>query len=68
MSIATHQAQFRLYYLRKTKEGKPKQLVMNNFTHKLIDIMVAVVRTRTRFIPNDHSINPGLLKLALTKS
>lgn len=66
MSIATHKPQFRLYYLRKTKEGKPKQLVMNNLANKLIDIMVAVVRTRTRFIPNYHSVNPGLLKLALT--
>ena len=68
MSIATHQQQFRLYYLRKVKEGKPKQLVINNLANKLIKIMVAVARTRTKFIPNYCSVNPALLKMALTKS
>lgn len=66
MSIATHHPQFRLYYLRKIREGKPKQLVMNNLANKLLKIMVAVVRTNTRFISNYHSVNPGLLILALT--
>jgi len=66
LSISTHQPQFRLYFLRKVQEGKPKQLVVNNLANKLIKIMVAVVRTKTKFIPNYRSINPGLLKLALT--
>lgn len=66
MSIATHHPQFHLYYLRKTKEGKPKQLVINNLANKLLKIMVAVVRTNTRFIKNYHSVNPGLLIMALT--
>ncbi len=61
MSIATHQSQFRLYYLRKIQEGKPKQLVINNLANKMLKIMVAVVRTKTRFITNYRSVNPGLL-------
>jgi transposase len=68
MSISIHYPQFRLYFLRKIQEGKPKQLVINNLANKLLKIMVAVVRTRTKFIPNYQSVNPGLLKLALTKS
>jgi transposase len=68
MSIATHHPQFQLYYLRKTQEGKPKQLVINNIANKLLKIMVAVVRSKTLFIPNYRSVNPGLLKMALTKS
>lgn len=66
MSISIHHPQFRLYYLRKTREGKAKHLVLNNLANKLIKIMVAVVRTRTKFIPNFQSVNPGLLKMALT--
>ena len=31
-------------------------------------VMVAVVRSKTAFIPNYRSVNPGLLKPALTKS
>lgn len=68
MSIAMHNPQYRLYYLRKTQEGKPKMLVMNNLANKLIKIMVAVARTKTCFIPGYHSVNPALLNLALTKS
>lgn len=68
MSIATHYTQFHLYFLRKTQEGKPKQLVINNIANKLLKIMVAVIRSKTKFIPNYHSVNPGLLIMALTKS
>jgi transposase len=68
MSLATHHPQFRLYYLRKVGDGKPKQLVINNLANKLLKIMMAVVRSKTRFIPNYRSINPCLLKMALTKS
>ncbi len=68
MSVRTHREQFTLYFLRKTAEGKPKKLVMNNIANKLLKIICAVVRSGTPFIPNYHSINPGLLKKALTSS
>ncbi len=46
MFIATHQQQFRLYYLWcMPRKEKPKQLVINNLANKLIKIMVAVART-----------------------
>ena len=68
LSLRTHNFQFKSYFLRKVQEGKPKQLVINNIANKLLKIMVAVVRTRTHFIANYRSVNPGLLKTALTKS
>ncbi len=68
LSLATHNLQFRTYYLRKVQQGKPKQLVINNIANKLLKVMAAVVRSRTAFIPNYRSINPGLLKKALTMS
>jgi transposase len=68
LSICTHNLQFRTYFLRKVLEGKPKQLVINNAANKLLKIIVAVIRSGTAFIPNYHSVNPGLLTLALTKS
>lgn len=67
-SVATHNLQYRLYFLRKLQEGKDKSLVFNNIANKLLKVIVAVVRTRTCFIPNYRSVNPGLLILALTKS
>jgi transposase len=68
LSLRTHNLQFRTYFLRKTQEGKPKQLVINNIANKLLKIMVAIVRTKTEFVPNYRSVNPGLLKMALTMS
>jgi transposase len=68
MSLATHNQQFRAYYLRKVQEGKPKQLVMNNIANKLLKVIIAVVRSKTVFIPNYRSVNPRLLKQPLTTS
>ena len=68
LSISIHNLQFRTYFLRKVQQGKPKQLVINNIANKLLKIMVAVVRTNTGFMENYRSVNPGLLKMALTKS
>jgi transposase len=61
MSVSTHNAQFRAYYLRKVAEGKPKRLVLNNIANKLLKIICAVVRTETPYIPNYKSVNPALL-------
>ena len=70
MSIATHNPHFLRYryFLRKVQEGKPKQLVLNNIANKLLKVMVAVVRVENGLHPNYRSVNPGLLKQALTKS
>lgn len=68
LSLRTHQPQFRAYFLRKVEQGKPKQLVINNIANKLLKIMVAVARSKTAFIVNYRSVNPGLLKKALTAS
>lgn len=68
MSISEHDRQFRNYFLRKVQEGKPKMLVINNIANKLLKIMLAVLRTKSKFISNYRSVNPALLKKALTKS
>jgi transposase len=64
MSVATHNPEFRRYYLRKVAEGKPKKLVLNNISNKLLKVVCALVRTETEYIPNYRSVNPILLKSA----
>ena len=63
-SVRTHQPQFKVYFARKTKAGKPARLVLNNIANRLIKIICAVLRTKTAFIKNYHSVQP----LALTAS
>jgi len=63
-SLRTHRAEFTKYYLRKTAEGKPGKLVMNNIENKLIKIACAVVRSQKPFIANYVSVNPLVLKNA----
>jgi transposase len=64
MSVATHNPEFRRYYLRKVGEGKPKKLVLNNISNKLLKVVCALVRTETEYIPNYKSVNPMILKSA----
>jgi transposase len=64
MSVATHNPEFRQYYLRKVAEGKPKKLVLNNISNKLLKVVCALVRTETQYIPNYKSVNPMFLKSA----
>lgn len=68
LSLRTHNEEFRRYFDRKVAEGKPKQLVLNNMANKLLKIICAVCRSSTPFIPGYRSVNPGSLKLSLTKS
>lgn len=67
-SVCAHRPQFRTYLLRKTKEGKPPRLVLNNVENQLIRIMCAVLNSNTAFIPNYHPVQPLALHLALTGS
>jgi transposase len=64
MSVSTHNPEFRRYYLRKVAEGKPKKLVLNNISNKLLKVVCALVRTESEYIPNYKSINPMSLKSA----
>ena len=64
MSVATHNPEFRRYYLRKVAEGKPKKLVLNNISNKLLKVVCALVRSESEYIPNYKSVNPMLLKSA----
>lgn len=61
-SVRTHRKEFRQYFLRKTAEGKPGKLVLNNIQNKLLKIACAVLRSQKPFIPNYVSVNPMLLK------
>lgn len=63
-SVRTHRKEFQHYFLRKTAEGKPGKLVLNNIQNKLLKIACAVVRTQKPFIPNYVSVNPLVLKNA----
>ena len=64
MSVATHNPDFRRYYLRKVAEGKPKRLVLNNIANKLLKIVCALVKSESGYIPNYRSVQPLILKTA----
>lgn len=57
-SVRTHRKEFRQYFLRKTAEGKPGKLVLNNIQNKLLKVACAVVRSQKPYIPNYVSVNP----------
>lgn len=61
LSLRTHHPDFRKYFERKVAEGKPKRLVLNNISNKLIKIMCAVIRDQQPYIPNYRSVNPMIL-------
>jgi len=61
-SVATHNATFRRYYLRKLDQGKPKPLVLNNIANKLLKVACTMVRNNTRYIKEHRSIHPMYLK------
>jgi transposase len=63
-SVATHDSQFRHYYLRKLAEGKPKALVLNNIANKLIKVACAAIRDNSFYIKEHRSIHPMYLKSA----
>lgn len=67
-SVRTHQTQFTAYFVRKTRQGKPAKLVLNNIANKLIKIICAVLTTKTAFIKNYHSVQPLAFQISLTGS
>lgn len=68
MSLRSHHQEIGHYFMRLQAAGKPKQLILNNISNKLVKIMCAVLRQQQPYIPGYRSVNPGLLKKALTKS
>ena len=62
-SMRAHNPVFEKYYLRKVAEGKPKKLVINNISNKLIKIICAVLRDNQPYILNYQSVNPAVLSL-----
>jgi transposase len=67
-SICTHRPQFGKYLARKTKEGKPSRLVINNVENKLVRIICAVLKSKTAFVENYHSVQPLVFQKTLTAS
>lgn len=66
MSLRSHQQDFAHYFMRLQAAGKPKQLILNNMSNKLLKIMCAVLRKQQPYIPGYRSVNPRLLKSVLT--
>jgi transposase len=58
MSIRTHSARFRKYFLRKRKEGKPKKLVLNNIANKLLRVLCGMIKNKQPYIEDYQSIHP----------
>lgn len=67
-SVCTHRPQFGKYLARKAKEGKPPRLVINNVENKLVRIMCAVLKSKTAFVDNYHSVQPLVFQKTLTAS
>lgn len=63
-SLRTHDQDTRHYFLRKTAEGKPKSLVLNNIANQLLKRLCAMLRTQTPYIRGYRSLDPRLLALA----
>ena len=57
-SVVHHREHFHSYFLRKTKEGKPSRLVLNNVENKLVKIICAVLRTNLPYNPKHASVQP----------
>ena len=52
LSLRTHNAATKKYFIRKISEGKSPRLVLNNIANKLVKIICAVIRDRKPYILN----------------
>lgn len=68
MSVRTHRAEFKTYFLRKVAEGKSPRLVINNIANKLLKIICAVATTRSTYFAGYRSIHPTMVQRGLTLS
>lgn len=60
-SVVTHKEQFQHYYARKLAQGKPKKLVLNNVSNRLLRIVCSMLKNNQPYIEGYVSINPRLL-------
>jgi transposase len=63
LSLRTHQDSFHEYFMRKVAQGKPKKLVINNISNKLLRIICAVMRSGKPYIPGYVSLHPESLRI-----
>ena len=63
LSLRTHEYYFKEYFLRKALQGKPKRLLINNISNKLLRIICAVMRSGRPYIPGYMSLNPVALRV-----
>lgn len=49
--VVRNDAEMRLYYERKVKEGKNKMLVMNAVRNKVVHRIFAVIKRDSPFVP-----------------
>jgi transposase len=63
LSLRTHQDCFHQYFTRKVVQGKPKRLVINNISNKLLRIICAVMRSGKPYIPGYVSLHPESLRI-----
>jgi hypothetical protein len=61
-SVKTHRPEFRKYFHRKSLEGKPGKLILNNISNKILKIICAVINSKTAYIDNYKSVHPNILK------
>ena len=61
LSVSRHDQVFRRYYVRKVAEGKPKRVVLNNISNKLLKLSCALIKYNMLYIENYKSINPVLV-------
>jgi transposase len=64
LSVRTHNAAFKKYFLRKELQGKSRRLILNNIANKILKIICAVINSNTAFILNYKSINPLYINLS----
>ncbi len=60
-SMVTHKQEFKHYYARKLAEGKPKKLVLNNVSNRLLRIVCSMLKNNKPYIDGYVSVNPRLI-------
>lgn len=60
LRLRKDQKTYREYYFRKTEEGKPGKLVLNNMANKLLRVICAVIKSGKPYMENYRSVNPGI--------
>jgi transposase len=62
LSMVIHNETFRAYFLRKIAQGKPKRIVLNNISNKIIKLCFTLIKNNTDYIQHYQSLNPILFQ------